>query len=199
LRVLFLEDVINVANAGEIKEVANGYARNYLLPKNLAAVATPEQAKRIDKITRDAGEHRAREIGNWQALAHQLEGTILHIPGRVGPAGQYYGAISVTRIIQELAQDTGFDIERRTVELSDPIRQPGTYEITLRLHQSVAAQISVVAQAEGPDGEILEAALTEDESVAETPVAEDEAEDLRAHAPAPEDTEEEPEPSEDTE
>lgn len=155
MRVLFLEDVINVANAGEIKEVANGFARNYLLPKNLATVATPEQMKRVAKLQRVAEDRRIRETGDWQAIANKLEGTTLHIQGRVGPTGQFYGAISVTRIIQELVDVTGQNVERRTVELSDPIRQPGNYEITLRFHQNVAAQINVVAQAEGQEGEVI--------------------------------------------
>lgn len=149
MRVLFLQDVINVANAGEIKEVANGFARNYLLPKNLATVATPEQTKRIAKLKRVAEDKRVKEKGNWQAVADKLEGTTLHIQGKVGPTGMFYGAISVTRIIQELAESTGQEIERRTVELSDPIRQPGSYEINLRLHQNVSASITVEAVSEG--------------------------------------------------
>ena len=151
VRVLFLEDVTNVANAGEVKEVANGFARNYLLPKNLATVATPEQLKRIAKLQRTAEERRVRETGDWRALARILEGTILHIPGKVGPTGKFYGAISVTRIIEDLEAATNQRVLRRAVELSEPIREPGTYSINLRLHQKVSAEITVVAQTEGQE------------------------------------------------
>ena len=143
MRVLFLEDVTNVANAGEVKEVANGFARNYLLPKNLATVATPEQLKRIAKLQRTAEERRVRETGDWRALARILEGTILRIPGKVGPTGKFYGAISVTRIIEDLEAATNQRVLRRAVELSEPIREPGTYSINLRLHQKVSAEITV--------------------------------------------------------
>ena len=151
MRVLFLEDVINVANAGEIKEVKNGFARNYLLPKNLATIATAEQMKRIAKLQRTAEERRVRETGDKQALARILEGTTLEIPGKVGPTGRFYGAISVTRILEELEGATGQKVARRMVELSEPIREPGNYNINLRLHQNVAAEITVVAQAEGQE------------------------------------------------
>ncbi len=151
MRVLFLEDVTNVADAGEIKEVANGFARNYLLPKNLATVATPEQMKRISKLQRVAEDRRIRETGDWKALANRLEGATLRIPGKVGPTGQFYGAISITRIIQELAAATGQTVERRTVELAEAIRRPGVYDITIRLHQTVSANITVVALAEGQE------------------------------------------------
>ena len=151
VRVLFLEDVINVADAGEVKEVANGFARNYLLPKNLATVATPEQLKRIARLQRTAEERRVRETGDWRALARILEGTTLHIPGKVGPTGKFYGAISVTRIIEELEAATNQKVQRRSVELSEPIREPGNYPINLRLHQKVTAEIIVVAQTEGQE------------------------------------------------
>ncbi|MQF69748.1 50S ribosomal protein L9, partial [SAR202 cluster bacterium AD-804-J14_MRT_500m] len=125
MRVLFIADVINVADAGEVKDVADGFARNYLLPKQLATIASPEQLKRVARITRQGNEQRVREMGDWQALADLLEGTTLEMMGKIGPTGQFYGAISVTGIIQALAESTGHTVERRMVELSEPIRQPG--------------------------------------------------------------------------
>ena len=168
MRVLFLEDVINVANAGEIKEVKNGFARNYLLPKNLATIATPEQMKRIAKLQRTAEERRIRETGDKQALARILEGATLEIPGKVGPTGRFYGAISVTRILEELEAATGQQVARRMVELSEPIREPGSYNINLRLHQNVSAEITVVAQGEGQEDY-----ETDDEPEAEEPPADE--------------------------
>ena len=163
MRVLFIEDVINVADAGEVKEVADGFARNYLLPKQLATIASPEQLKRVARITREGNDRRAKEMGDWKTLADILEGTTLELIGKIGPTGQFYGAISVTGIIQALADSTGHTVERRMVELSEPIRQPGEYPIKLRLHQNVAASITVMALGEGQTPEML-AALAEEEN-----------------------------------
>ncbi len=126
MQVLFLEDVTNVANAGEVKEVARGYARNYLFPKKLATAATAEALKRVNKIQKVAEVRRSQEMDAAQAVAGKLDNVTLRLRGRVGPTGQYYGAISVTRIIEELAAVTGQQVERRVVELSQPIREPGT-------------------------------------------------------------------------
>lgn len=167
MRVLFTEDVINVANAGEVKEVADGFARNYLLPKRLATIASPEQLKRVARITREGEDRRIKEMGDWQALANLLDGTTLQMTGKVGPTGQFYGAISVTGIIQELASATGHEVERRMVELSEPIRKPGEYPINLRLHQNVAASITVLALGEGQTPEMLAALAEVDEDAVE--------------------------------
>ena len=157
MRVLFLQDVVNVANAGEVKEVANGYGRNYLLPKQLATIATREDTKHIAKIKQIAEERRTAETAQWQTVADKVDGTTLHLASRIGPNGQYYGAISVTGIIQELAAVTGQEVERRTVELSEPIKEPGNYQVTLRFHQNVSALITIVAGVEGQEIELEEA------------------------------------------
>ena len=148
MQVIFLTDVKNVATAGDIKKVSNGFARNYLIPQGLATVATSEKLKGISKIRRTAQERRTRETTEWTGFANNLEGTSLNISGRVGPTGQFYGAISVTQILQELTAKTGLAVERRAIELPEPLKEPGTYEITLNLHQYVQAKIEVVAEAE---------------------------------------------------
>jgi len=157
VRVLFLQDVVNVANAGEIRDVASGFARNYLLPKQLATVATPEETKRTVRLQKLAEERRTTETTTWQAVADKVDGVTIHLSGRVGPLGQYYGAISVTGIIQELASATGQEVERRTVELNEPIKEPGTYQVSLRLHQNVSAVINIVAGIEGQERTLEEA------------------------------------------
>ena len=148
MRVIFLTDVLNVASAGDVKEVSNGFARNYLIPQRLATVATPEHLKGIARIKRVSEERRIKETVEWENLAQSLEGTTLTLKGRVGPTGQFYGAISVTQIIQELATVTGHTVERRAVELSEPLKEPGTHQIVLNFHQNVQAHINVIAEAE---------------------------------------------------
>lgn len=151
MRILFLEDVTNVALAGEIKEVKSGFARNYLLPKGLATIATPDQIRRIEKIQKIAEEKRSVQTKEATSIAGKIEGAVLSLSGRVGPTGQYYGSISVAAILEHLKESTGQTVERRMVELSESIKQPGSYEINIQLLQDVSASIKVMATAEGKE------------------------------------------------
>ncbi len=146
--VIFLQDVPNVANAGERRRVADGFARNYLLPKKLAALATPEMLKRTESIKQVGEERRGRETGRLEELASHLEGLAVNVAGRVAPTGLFYGAISQTQIANALTEATGREIDRKIVEVLEPIREPGEYEISLNLGPDVSANIFIVAEAE---------------------------------------------------
>ena len=148
MRVIFLEDVPNQANAGDVKNVSDGYARNYLIPKKLATVATAEHMKRIEGIKRAGDERRTRETRQWETLASLLEGTSITVKGRVTPAGHFYGAITPAQIAQGLADVVGRDIDRRLVDTTETIRDPGEYEVILNLAPGVQATIFVAAEAE---------------------------------------------------
>jgi large subunit ribosomal protein L9 len=156
VRILFLEDVTNVALAGEIKEVKSGFARNYLLPKGLATIATPDQVRRIEKIQKIADAKRSVQTKEATSIAKKIDGAILALSGRVGPTGQYYGSISVAAILEHLKESTGQTIERRMVELNESIKQPGSYDINIQLLQNVSASIKIVASGEGQEDLLLE-------------------------------------------
>ncbi len=148
MRVIFLEDVANQANAGEVKNVANGYARNYLIPQKLAIVATAEEMKRIERIKQAGTERRIRETQRWEVLASELEGTGITVKARATLAGEFYGAITPTQIAQELGNTTGREIDRKLVETVEPIKAPGEYEVILNLSPGIQATILVTAEAE---------------------------------------------------
>ena len=148
MQVIFLQDVPNQAHAGEIKRVADGYARNYLIPKNLAKVATPEILKRTHKIKAAGDDQRLRETQQMEELAQLLDNTMITVSARVTPVGRYYGAINNTRIAEELTAILGRDIERRIVDVVEPIREPGEYEVILRLSADINATIHITAEAE---------------------------------------------------
>jgi len=148
MQVIFLQDVPQQAHAGEIKRVADGYARNYLIPKGLAQVATPEILKRSHKIKAAGDQQRIRETDVMEELAQLLDNTTITIKARVTPTGRYYGAITSTRVAEELSAAIGRDIERRLVDVVEPIREPGEYEFTLRLSADIQATIQIVAEAE---------------------------------------------------
>ena len=148
MNVIFLQDVPEKAHAGEVKRVADGYARNYLLPKGLAEVVTPEIMKRVNKIKSIGDTQRLRETETMEVLAQLLDNTQISVMARVTPTGRYYGAISNVQIAETLTSTIGRDIDRRIVDTIEPIREPGEYEISLQLSADIQATIHITAGAE---------------------------------------------------
>ncbi|MDE0744572.1 MAG: 50S ribosomal protein L9 [SAR202 cluster bacterium] len=151
MRVVFIEDVEGVALGGEVKEVKNGFARNYLIPKNLAAPATHNNLQRIHKLTKNAATSRTYRLDEMKNLAGTLDGTEIGIEMRAGSNNRLYGSVTGTMVADALAKETGIEIERKLVQLDDPIRDVGTYEVPLRLYSDVNALIKVTVYATGTD------------------------------------------------
>tara|TARA_B110000263_G_scaffold199861_1_gene179005 strand:+ start:50 stop:499 length:450 start_codon:yes stop_codon:yes gene_type:complete len=148
MEVVFTQDVPNKAKAGEVRRVPDGYARNYLLPQGLAEIATDEVKKRVHKITAVGDEVRVRETAIMEELAKGLDDVSITLTARITPTGRYYGTITSTHIAMELADKVGREVERRWVEISEPIREPGEYDVTLRFSTEVSATIHVNAEIE---------------------------------------------------
>lgn len=148
MMMLFIKDVPDQARAGEIKRVSRGYARNYLLPKGLAEIATDETLKRLEKIRNEGNTQRARETHVMEELAEALDNLTLTISGRITPTGRYYGAISGVRIADALGETLGRVIDRRITNSVEPIREPGEYEIAIPLSSEITATVNVVATIE---------------------------------------------------
>lgn len=148
MMMLFLQDVPEQARAGEVKRVSRGYARNYLLPKGLAEIATAETMKRLDKVKAAGDAQRARETQVVSELAEALDELTVTIPGRVTPNGRYYGAISGIRIADALGQLLERTIDRRIANGVTPIREPGEYRVVLNLSSDIRATVNVIADIE---------------------------------------------------
>ena len=148
MEVVFTQDVPNKARAGEVRRVPDGYARNYLLPQGLAEIATEEVKKRIHKITAVGDEIRVRETAIMEELAKGMDDVTITLTARITPNGRYYGAITSTHIAMELAEKLGREVERRWIEIAEPIREPGEYDVTLRFSTEVSAMIHVNAEIE---------------------------------------------------
>ncbi len=148
MEIVFTKDVPNQARAGEVRRVADGFARNYLIPRGLAEVATPEVLKRLHKIKAAGDETRVRETQVMEELAEALDGVQLTVTARVTPTGRYYGAISGSRIADELTASLGRDIDRRLIEASEPIREPGEYQVVLRFNSEIQATVYIIAGVE---------------------------------------------------
>ena len=148
MEVVFTQDVPNKARAGEVRRVPDGYARNYLLPQGLAEIATEEVKKRIHKITAVGDEIRVRETAIMEELAKGMDDVTITLTARITPNGRYYGAITSTHIAMELAEKLGREVERRWIEIAEPIREPGEYDVTLRFSTEVSATIHVNTEIE---------------------------------------------------
>ena len=148
MRVVLLQDVPRLGSVGEVRDVASGYARNFLLPKGLAEVATPAVMKRVEEIRKAEDKRQALLEADMMSLAQTLEGVEITLKAKVGAQERLYGAITSGDIAEELGQVTGQDIDKRKIELEEPIRQLGEYEVLVRLSKEIAPTIKVVVAEE---------------------------------------------------
>jgi len=148
MKVVFLKDVARVGRAGEVKEVADGYAKNFLLPKKLALPATPPSIKIAEAQLQKEEQEQQHHAEELVEVARQLEGLSLDFKMKVMEEGRLYGSIRDTQIAEELKRLTGIDIERARIELLEPIRQLGSYELTIRLGRDLAPKVKVVVTGE---------------------------------------------------
>ena len=146
MRVIFLEDIPNVARAGDVKEVKNGYAKNYLLPKQLAVAATRQELARLETIRRVGLERQSKLRDGVQALAERLEAAEVVLRVRTGPTGRLYGAVTNTMIAEELSTLMDVEIDRRNVTLDDTIHEPGSYQAMVKLHSELTATVSFAVE-----------------------------------------------------
>jgi len=143
MKVVFLEDVEGVALGGEIKEVKNGFARNYLIPQKLAAPATHNNLQKITKLSRQADTERMQRLDDMKQLSEAIDGTEIMIEMRAGSNDRLYGSVTGTMVADALNEITGQSIERRLVQLDNPIRDLGSFNVPIRLHADVSATIKV--------------------------------------------------------
>jgi large subunit ribosomal protein L9 len=178
MKVLLLEDVINLGLAGDVVTVADGYGRNYLIPRGLAKVATAGSLKQADQIRRTGERKRARELASAQDLARRIEGLALTFNARAGETGKLYGSITTADLAEAMERELGEEIDRRKI-ISDPLRQLGEHAVQVRLMTDASATLKVVIEPEeGEEVEVPEElrAPIEPEEPAEEEVATAEAE-----------------------
>jgi len=172
VKVLFLETVEGSGSRGEVKTVANGYARNFLLPNGYAAPATPAILKRAEALAAEE-EVRQRALDERaQGLVGKLSGNPLVFAVRVGEQGRLYGSVTNADVAQKAGEILGEELDRRRVLLPEVIRSVGVYTVPLRLSRSVTGEVQVVVvDVDAPQG--VEAAVQE--LLAPPAVAEDAA------------------------
>ena len=149
MKVVFIENVPQVANAGDVKEVKDGYGRNYLLPRKLAVPATASALKHLDQQHLAADRKASKLESEAEKLGRQLDGETIEISVKSGSQGRLYGAVTNAHLAEELAKVTGHPVDRRRVHLEEPIRRLGTYPVTVRLSNDVSATVTVQVRSEG--------------------------------------------------
>jgi large subunit ribosomal protein L9 len=188
MKVVFMEEVEGTARVGEIKNVADGFARNYLLPRRLAAPATDHYVAIAQ--ARAEKEARRQERLDDEARVHllpKMEGRSVTIEVRVGEQGKLFGSVTARDIAEALQAATSIEVEHRQVDLRQPIRDLGAHEVMVKLTRNVLVPVTVNVEALGG---LPEEAVTEEAEAAEEPAAEAESEAVAEEAAAAEAAEE---------
>jgi large subunit ribosomal protein L9 len=143
VKVIFIEDVPRVARVGQTKVVADGYARNYLFPRRLAVLADSREAAAIDARLQKKVKQRTLEEAEMTGLAQKIGGLEITLKAKVGENDKLYGSITAADIAAALGPAAGREIDKRKIELLEPIKQAGTSEVTVRLGHEIAAVIRI--------------------------------------------------------
>lgn len=167
MKVVFLQDVAGVAQGGDVKEVKNGFARNYLIPKQFAVPATHNALQRVKQYADQAEKTRLRLLQDMRELSETLNGRRIDVEMRAGASGQLYGSVTNTIIADKLSEMADRDIDRRGIEVEEPIRHLGSFDVSVRLHPEVQAQIEVLVYPTGTTADAWLQSLEEAEEAAD--------------------------------
>jgi len=146
-KVILQEDVEKLGTRGQVVEVAEGYARNFLLPRKLALEASAGNMKRLEKMRAAFAKKEATEKGDAQKLAELLVGVALEFARKAGESDQLFGSVTSGDVSEALA-GKGFTIEKRKIVLAEPIKVIGEYEIPVKLHREITASVKVTVKKE---------------------------------------------------
>lgn len=142
VQVILSEDVHALGDAGEIVSVKPGYARNYLIPQGKAMIATAERVNEIEHQKRVVNEKLAKELKDLKAVKSKLDATKLEVSAQAGEEGKLFGSVTAA-MLAELLGEKGLDVDRRKIQLSEPIKQVGVHKVNIRLRSDVMAEFEV--------------------------------------------------------
>lgn len=159
MRIILTTDVESVGKMGEIKEVKDGLARNHLIPKKLAIIATPGNMKVWEQKSNIISKREEGLKAEAQGFASKLDGTSVTIAAKVGEENKLFGSVT-SQNISEALKEAGFEVSRKDIKLESPIKALGTYDVSVKLYQDVEANINVTVT--GENGEVAEEETTEE-------------------------------------
>jgi large subunit ribosomal protein L9 len=147
MKLILQEDVEKLGTRGEVVDVADGYARNFLVPRKLGLEATPGNMKRLDKMRATFAKKEATEKGDAQRLAELLAGVSLTFTRKTGENDHLFGSVT-SGDISDALEAQGFNIEKRKIVLAEPIKVVGDHEVPVKLHREVTASVKVAVKKE---------------------------------------------------
>jgi large subunit ribosomal protein L9 len=147
MRIILQESVEKLGSAGQVVEVADGYARNFLLPRKLALPATDANLKRLEKLRATLAKREATERESAQKLAELLAAATVSLARKAGENDQLFGSVTPADIVEALAAQ-GFTLDKRKVQLEEPIKLVGEYSVPVKLHHDVSATVKVIVTRE---------------------------------------------------
>lgn len=143
MKVLLKHDVAKLGKAGTVKNVADGYARNYLIPQGIAVLATTGAVKQADSLAKAEQHRQALLTHEASALAAELEKVSVLFKVRAGEGGKLFGSVTAQNVVDEIKRTTGLEVDRRKVELREPIRALGAHKVAVRLSSELAPEVVV--------------------------------------------------------
>ena len=147
MKIILLQDVKGQGRKGEVKDVNEGYARNFLIKKGLAEVPTPTKINELNQKKASQDFHRAEEVKATQALAKEIYGKTFAVKIKAGQSGKVFGSVTGANIADALVA-AGYNVDKKKIVLAQPIKNVGTYEVELKLMEGIQSKINVVIEAE---------------------------------------------------
>ena len=157
MEILLKKNVEGLGEAGQVRKVKPGYARNFLIPRGLALPATPGLRKQADQIKQAADRRRQREQAAARGLAQRINAAVLTFRARAGEGGRLYGSVTSAMLAEALSAIVGEEIDRRRIRLEHTLREVGEHPVTIHLAQDVDATFKVMLE---PEGEMEKSALS---------------------------------------
>jgi len=148
MKVILLKDISGKGKAGEIKEVSQGFARNFLLPQGLALIATPAATKQVEFRLQREEKQEIVDQAKLAELAEQIKGSEIHFQARTGAGDRLFGSITAADVAEKLSQTIGSVVDKRKIDIDKPLRQVGSHEITIKLAKGLEPHITVVIEPE---------------------------------------------------
>jgi len=148
MKVILLQDVENLGRKNEVKEVAEGYARNFLIPNGLVKLATDSSLKQLDQVKEKEEEKAAEELEKVQALVAKIDGFELEIAEKINEEGKVFGSISSLRVAKGL-KEKGFKVKKNQVQMEKPIKETGEWPVKIVFPHGLEAEIRVIVSEEG--------------------------------------------------
>ena len=156
MKVILVQDVPGLGKIGDVKDVADGYGRNYLIRRGLAHLATGGEIKQAVQHKRTAAKRAMRDLADAQAMVERLTGMTLTFEAHAGEGTKLYGSITSADIAERISQELGHDFDRRKIHLEESLRQLGTHQVPIHLAAELGTEVTVIIEREGEQEESAE-------------------------------------------